>query len=206
MQSPYIDSLLEEATDLSVCAAEISTAKEEFERTGMIRPEAPSFGERCNAFLNWFVLDRPLLQQKTPLEYYLEFNDSNLSPQQRRGYGELAGNIHSVFQLLHQGQKELVLKDLVQGYKYNVLATMQSTFLDVNSVLQTRLINHSGRMYFSNYMILHPSGVESLIKKQVQAKRSQRSNTTELMFNLMLYQSRWEQFEKMDPRRVYQFY
>ncbi len=206
MESPYIAPLLEEVTKLPICAAEVGTAREEFERAGTMRPEAPSFGIRCNAFLNWFVLDRSLFNGQTPIACYLERKSNKLTPEQKTGYQELTENIHSVFQLIRNSSKEILLKDMVEGYKYKVLATDQTAFLDVNSVLQTRLINHRGIMYFSNYMIIHPAEVESLIKKRTQAQRRQSNSSTELMFNLMLCQSRWEQFEKIDPRGVYRLY
>jgi len=185
----------------------LARAKEEFQDfAGPIFESDRNFDARINAFHNWYILDRPLkVNGKTPLAYFLEFNANTLSEEAWKRYEELGNHLHSLFELSKVGPKGSVLIDVLTGKKIALDGTDQTQHLDKGALFNTRLFSHQGQWYFSNYLILHPGGIGKDIMQEAKKRRKAKAPSKPFLYQLMLFQGRWEQYKQMDLHAIYRF-
>jgi hypothetical protein len=207
LESPYFNSLLQQVSADSRYNRELTAAKEEFQAfAGPIFESDRNFDARINAFHNWYILDRPLTTQgKTPLAYFLEFNANTLGTEQWQRFEELSRHVHSLFELGKTGPKGTVLRDVLSGKKIVLDGVQQTQHLDKGALFNTRLFRHQDRWYFSNYLILHPGGVAREIKLAAKRSKKSQAEAKPFLYQLMLFQGRWEQYKQMDLHAIYRF-
>lgn len=207
MESPYFNSLLQHISVERRYNKELTLAKDEFERfAGPIYESDRNFDARINSFHNWYILDRPLKENgMTPLSYYLEFSANSMSTEEWKRYEELLSHTHSLFELRKTGPKQTVLRDLMVGTKITLDGANQTQHLDKGALFNTRLFRHKEQWFFSNYLILHPGGVAREIRQQAQLVRKAGSPVKSFLFQLTLFQGRWEQYKQMDVHSIYRF-
>ncbi len=207
MESPYFNDILQFVAQDERYNRELSVAKAEFERfAGPIFETDRSFDARINSFHNWYILDRPLRgRDKTPLQYFLEYNANTLPDHERRRYEELADNVHSVFEVLKLVGGRTRVRDLVTGRKYDVEGTEHTEFMERGALFNTRLFRHERAYYFSNYVLPHPATVWKDIRGEARKVKKGRQDAKAFLFRLVLYQSRYDQYQQMEPRNIYRF-
>ena len=207
MESPFLNNLLHYVSEDRRYNMELAEAKDEFQQfAGPIFETDRNFDARINSFHNWYILDRPLKAVgKTPLQYFLEFNANTLPAEEFKGYQELQEHVHSLFDLIKIAGDQCVLRDVFTRQKYTVEGAEQAHHLDKHALFNTRLFTHSGRLTFANYIILHPSAVTKTILGQAKKVRKAGGDSEPFLFQLLLFQSRWDQYKQMDIRNIYRF-
>lgn len=207
MESQYFNNLLEFVAQEERYNKELTLAKEEFERfAGPIFVTDRSYDARINSFHNWYILDRPLREQGvTPLQYFVEYNANTLAENELRRYKELDGNLHSLFELVKFGKNKTRVKDLVTGKKYDIDGIEQTQAMDPGLLFNSRIFRHEPAYYFSNYFLLHPSVVSREIRVEAKKTRKRKEDPKQFLFNLVLYQSRYDQYKQMEPWKIYRF-
>ena len=207
MESPYFNAVLQFIAQDECYNREMKLAKEEFEAfAGPIYDSDRTYDARINSFHNWYILDRPLRSHGvTPLNYFIEYNANTLPEQELTDYRELRGNVHSVFALVKLVGTKTRVRDLMSGKKYDIEGTETTQFVDRGALFNTRLFRH-GKSYFpSNYVLLHPPVVAKLIRLEARKVKKAKLDPKELLFTLVLYQGRFDQYKQMDPRSIYRF-
>ncbi len=212
MEHPYIVSLIETVATEERYNCELDVAKGVFEKlAGPIYEDANSYEDRTNSFHNWYVLDRPLLFcKKTPLTYFMEYHSNSLSAVEKQGYESLAHNVHSVFELIKKPKTDADLakvRDLITRKKYAVETFEKLRYLDAGAIFNTRIlpIQKQKTFRFSNYVVVHPANVEEVIVKSARAVRKQNADKRLYLFQLLLFQGRWEQYKQMPLQNIYRF-
>jgi hypothetical protein len=207
LESPYFNAILHFVAQDERYNKEMAVAKEEFERfAGPIFETDRSFDARINSFHNWYILDRPLASRGiTPLRYFLDYNANSLPPHELKGYQELEQNLHSVFELVRSTEDGTRVRDLLSGKRYEVAGEEVTRFIDKGALFSTRLFKHDERYYFSNYVLLHPAQVTRQIKGETKKLRKARGDPKGFLFQLVLFQSRWDQYKQMDVKNIYRF-
>jgi hypothetical protein len=207
VESPYFNSLLHSVAQDERYNSEMSLAKEEFEAVvGPIYETDRTYDARINSFHNWYILDRPLgAKGLTPLNYFIDYNANTLPESELTHYRELRANVHSVFELGKFLPSKTRLRDLVTGKRYDVEGTEHTQFLDKGALFNTRVFRHGAAYYVSNYFLLHPPVVAKLIRAQVKKVRKAKDDPKALLFRLVLFQGRFDQYKQMEPRNIYRF-
>ncbi|MDH4247458.1 MAG: hypothetical protein OEW39_06555 [Deltaproteobacteria bacterium] len=207
MESPFFKNILSFVAQNARYNKEMGVAKEEFERfAGPIFETDRSYDARINSFHNWYILDRPLRDVgSTPLVYFLEFNANSLPEHELAGYRELEHNLHSVFELVRLSNSQTRIRDLLTGRKFDVEGMEGTEFMDKGTLFNTRIFNHTGKFYFSNYFLTHPNGANKEIHKQARRVRKALVELKGFLFQLVLFQSRWDQYKQMELKNIYRF-
>ena len=207
MKSIYFEKLLSNLAENPDYNHEMPQAKEEFERfAGPIYESDRYYDSRINSFHNWYLLDRPLKSRGvTPLISYLEQNETQLDEADRKGFQELEHNLHSVFELLRSQGGRTRVRDLLTGKKFDVDGQGETEFMDKNTLFNSRIFTHEGKFFFSNYFLLHPGGVYKLIVSKAKKVRKAKTDTKGFLFQLVLFQSRWDQYKQMELHNIYRF-
>jgi len=210
LESPYINTLLAFVAEDDRYNRELVQAKEEFQVfAGAILESDRSYDARINSFHNWYVLDRPLKKQGvTPLEYFLTYNANSLTPEDYDRYRELADNIHSIFEIQKFRKDSIRVRDLLSKKKYDIMGVENTGHLEPGTLFNSRIFTHSGRNYFSNYLLLHPAQVAKEVRGQARkARKAQKKDqdSKPFLFQLVLFQSRYDQYTRMAPENIYRF-
>ena len=207
MSSPYFLQLFSEILEKPRFNSEVTSAKEEFQKiAGQIMESDRSYNARINAFHNWYILDRPLHSvNQTPHRYYIEYNRNTLEETAVKGLGELADNIHAVFQLLKLKKDVFMVRDLASGKKYAVQDAVQVATMEHGEVFNSRLFVHDGKYFLTNYVIVHPPEVAKIIRAEAKRVRKKKEDSKSFLFRLLFFHSRWEQYSQWDVRNIYRF-
>lgn len=207
MNGQHFEGLLNAILEEDRFRVELIAAKEGFEQVaGQIMESDESYDARVNAFHNWYLLDRPLTQNgKTPLQYYVEFHANSLSAENKANYQEMAGNLHSVFEMLKFSNGRAWIRDLINRKKHLVEDGGQLEYVERGELFNTRLFQHEGRDIISNYLILHPHPVQKMIRAEAKKVRKAKGDPKPFLFRLLFFHSRWEQFTQMDVDKIYRF-
>ena len=207
MESPFFKNLMAFVAQNERYNKEMGLAKEEFEKfAGPIYESDRSYDARINSFHNWYILDRPLRGVgPTPLVYFLEFNANSLPQHELEGYRELEHNLHSVFELVKTTNNQTRIRDLLTQKKYDVEGFEGTEFMDKGTLFNTRLFNHSGKFYFTNHFLTHPNGANKVIHQQAKRVRKALVELKSFLFQLVLFQSRWDQYKQMELKNIYRF-
>src|SRR5689334_16235101 len=102
---------------------ELRRAKGEFvERTGELFESDTSFERRLAAFLEWYVLDRPVsfADGMTPAKLYIDSVSERLSPEELNRLRGLTQTILSLFEFKRAKGEHLFVVDLLANRKYQV--------------------------------------------------------------------------------------
>jgi hypothetical protein len=207
VESRFLNTLLHYISEHERFNAEMAEARKEFEQmAGGIMENVRDYLARINSFHNWYILDRPLRSLGiTPLAYFLEFNANSFSQEELNGYRELGQNLHSVFELSKRTRTQTWLRDLVTGKKYGVEGSEETNHIDPGAIFNSRLFEHSGKWYFSNYLVPHPANVAKEIRKAAKRVRKAKADPKAFLFRLVFFQSRWNQYRQFDSRNIYRF-
>lgn len=207
MESPYFNNVLHFIAQDERYNSEMSLAKEEFEAiVGPIYETDRTYDARINSFHNWYILDRPLQSHGvTPLNYFIDYNANTLAENELTHYRELRGNLHSVFEVVKFLPGKTRLRDVVARRKYDVEGTEHTQFLDPGSLFNSRIFRHDKSYYTSNYFLLHPLVVGKQIRAEARKVKKAKQDPKDLLFRLVLFQGRFDQYKQMDPRNIYRF-
>jgi len=207
LESPYFNNLLDFVSQDERYNREMHKAKMEFEGfAGPIYETDRSYDARINSFHNWYILDRPLESKRiTPLQYYLEYNANSLPEDDLRHYSELVDNLHALFEVARHGREGIRVRDLLTGKKYDIGGAEQAQSLDKGVLFNSRIFRHEGACYFSNYFLLHPGAVAKEIRDRAKGLRKGHGDPKAFLFQLVLFQSRYDQYRQMEPRKIYRF-
>ena len=207
VESPFFKNLISFVAQNKRYNKEMAIAKEEFERfAGPIYESDRSYDARINSFHNWYILDRPLKEEGvTPLVYFLEFNANSLPQHELAGYRELEHNLHSVFELLKISGGCSRVRDLLTGRKLDVEGVDGTEFMDKGTLFNTRIFSHGDTLYFSNYVLPHPVGAQKVVHQQAKRVRKAKADLKSFLFQLVLFQSRWDQYKQMELKHIYKF-
>jgi hypothetical protein len=207
LESPYFNNVLHYVAQDERYNSEMSLAKEEFEAVvGPIYETDRTYDARINSFHNWYILDRPLHGRGvTPLDYFIDYNANSIAEAELARYRELRDNLHSVFEVVKFLPAKTRLRDAVTGRKYDIEGTEHTQFLDRGALFNTRIFRHEQAWYTSNYFLLHPPVVGRLIRGEARKVKKAKEDPKELLFRLVLFQGRFDQYKQMDPRNIYRF-
>ncbi|MCZ6554041.1 MAG: hypothetical protein O7A67_09615 [SAR324 cluster bacterium] len=207
MESRFFNNLLHYISQDERFNREMTAAKKEFEQiAGPIHDADREYLARINSFHNWYILDRPLTAHGlTPLEYFLQYNANSLSPEELTGYRDLCTNIHSVFELAKRTKTHTWVRDLISRRKFIVEGGEDTDHIDPGALFNSRLFFHGGKTYFTNYVVPHPEIVAKDIKRAAKRCRKAKRDPKGLLFQLVLFHSRWDQYRQFDAKNIYRF-
>ena len=129
------ESLLEYAGDAELKES-LALAREEFiERTGPLFESDPSFEHRLTIFLEWFILDRPLVSEtrQRPVDRFIESNLSKQTAESLTALEELASSRVELLEFRRWKDGLARFKDVITKKRW--VLTMPEIRLDLKPVM-----------------------------------------------------------------------
>ncbi len=185
---------------------EVKRAKQEFfERAGKVAEGSDKFEGQMNAFLDWFLYDRPLDKSEIcPVKMFVFERLNEVDEKDRPIFEELTKSIHSLFELLKVKNNDVYVKDLFAREKYIVEDSEINAGFTKGDIFEGRLIKIRDKMVFGSSFVFHPTDCRTYINKEIKKVRAldQRQHI-KLMHKLAMMRIKSEQYSHIDVKHIY---
>lgn len=143
-----------------------------FAAYGEPHEEDRSFEARQNGALDHYLYDyRPAEGARTTLEEFLAAESASLEADARRGYEDLAQNVHALFEVRRLGDGKIRLRDVFTGKDHDVTERRQTVGLEKGDLLEARLLPYLGTLLFSGAFLYHPREARRAILGEVKRRK-----------------------------------
>lgn len=169
---------------------EIVLARREYAaRRGQIFEDEDLFARYVSAFLEWYVIERPLAGGPAPVNRELVRCDSDADRALLRA---LAWSHRSLFEVERVDQSGAYLTDLIGGGRWRVIGGGEGTTgLTPAEVLEARLLPWAGEVILGPVALFHPpqahAAVHALLERRRQEGRLASAVVCELAGMLVLF-------------------
>lgn len=177
-----------------------------FSRAGEVFDEDRSFEPRMQAFLDWFVFDRPRDGTDDPPARHFAA-DPSLSPGEAYAFRLLSRTIHSLFALDSESRDTLAVVDLLTDARYEVAKPGQLVGLRTGDLFEARLVPFEARLHFSGAFLVRPASIRRELAREVE--RQHRGNewlgSQEVVWTVARMASRAEHYRNVPAATIYDF-
>ena len=180
-----------------------------FERFGEPHEEDRSYESRMNALLDFYLYDFRSDGVDTTLEAFLRAG-SGLTTDDLARFRELAGNIHSLFEVRRLKPGEVRLRDVLTGQDHDVVERRAMVGVAKGDLLEARLVPVSGRLHFSGAFLYHPPEARKAILAEAkrlrkEAGRRGRPDALALLARLSRMAFKLERYRNVRVESIYDF-
>lgn len=181
-------------------------AREEFHRlTGKFEDSDPWYELRMAMFLDWYLLDRPGPDTKTPTERYLTRHWETLSPEERHQIEHMTVTLRSVFRLLDLKGDQLKLEDLARGGHWSVLCTMPTVGFNRGDILEARIVFFNGKPTIGRGTVLHLREAHGEIESIIARAKQERMSPRDLPDHLDKMRLKLDRYSNVRIQHVYRY-
>lgn len=193
--------------DHSLLSKDLVRARDDFfQMTGKLNQSDPSFNNRMNAFLLWFIFDfRSSLDLKTPFELYCEAVRSLQPEVNQDSVCAYKNHTHSLFEFKKMQKEDAIVRDLFSGEKLRIVDPDFLIGSPSGTIFETRVFNLDGQYRFSNYFIQHPAEMKKPIKKRCKQIRKCGETVKPFIAMLHSYHTKWERYRNINIKSIYHF-
>ena len=184
---------------------EAMRAREEyFDRTGKVfDDDAELFEGRMAAFLEWYVLDRPMAGTGlTPAACAIE-EGAAVPADERRALAALATSHHSLFELFATHDQLLDVEDLIGGGRFTVQERRKPLGMTVGDLFEARLVWDGETVVFGRTFLFHPPDAREVVLEWVQKSVAGGVGRGEILFHLARQHIRWHRHGHVGAAKVY---
>jgi hypothetical protein len=184
---------------------EAMRAREEFfDRAGKVfDDDAELFEGRMAAFLEWYVLERPLAGiGLTPIACAIE-EGAALPADERRTLAALAASHRSVFELFETTGEVLDVEDLIGGARFAVRERRKPLGMSAGDLFEARLVWDGDTVVFGRTFLFHPPDAREVVLEWVQRAVTGGVARDEILFHLARQHMRWHRQGHIGAAKVY---
>jgi hypothetical protein len=186
--------------------AEVTSAREEyFVRSGKVFDDDAEVHEaRTISFLEWYVVERPLVSGLPPVIVALEDARARpTSPERLQALASLAGSHRSLFDIAHVDGNVIELEDVLGGARFRVVERRSTIGFEVGSLVETRVVWDGEQPVFAKTFLFHPRDARSEVLDYVDGALAAGTDRDEIMFHLAQLYLRWHRHGHSNAARIY---
>ncbi len=186
--------------------ADVAAAREEyFTRSGKVfEDDADVHESRTVAFLEWYVIERPLESGLPPVIAALEDARTQPTPMERlQALASLAGSHRSLFDIAHVDGNVIELEDILGGARFRVVERRSTIGFEVGAVVEARVVWDGEQPVFTKTFLFHPRDARSEVLDYVDGALSAGTDRDEIMFHLARLYLRWHRHGHSNAARIY---
>ena len=188
-------------------APEIASAREEyFTKSGRVFEDDAEVHElRTLAFLEWYVIERPILGGVSPVLRALRRTLSGkvIDPSRLDALARLAASHRSLFDIADVDDESIELEDILAGGRFKVVERRSTIGFEVGSIVEARLAWDGSRVVFTKTFLFHPKDARAPILDLVDESLSHGQTHNEVMFQLAQLYLRWHRHGHVNAARIY---
>jgi hypothetical protein len=188
----------------------ITAARQEYDaRRGRVFQDEELWETWTQAFLEWYVLERPLAEGPAevhgrPAVARVLLDARRQGDAQREAAARAWMVSHrSLFEVRALGAGRVELQDLIGGAQFSVCEPRAILGVSVGDVAEMRLVGFAGEVLFGRTFCYHPSGTRDAIAahvRQMRAQGSTRHDIIDLCASLLI---RCQRYRHVPPARIY---
>jgi hypothetical protein len=187
--------------------AEIAAAREEyFTRSGKVfEDDAEVHEARTVAFLEWYVIERPLKGGQPPVIHALEKARASSSAKAERlnDLARLATSHRSLFDIAHVDGYTIELEDVLGGARFRVVERRSTVGFEVGALVEARVVWEGAQAVFAKTFLFHPRDARSQVLDLVDDALAAGKDRDEIMFHLAQLYLRWHRHGHTNAARIY---
>jgi hypothetical protein len=185
---------------------EIAAAREEyFTRSGKVfEDDAEVYEARTLAFLEWYVIERPLASGRTPVLTTMEASDlTQTSPERSAALAAIATSHRSLFDIAHVDAKGVELEDILGGGRFRVIERRSTIGFEVGAIVEARLVWDGEQTVFTKTFLFHPRDARTEVLDMVDHALAAGTANDEIMFRMAQLCLRWHRHGHSNAVRIY---
>ncbi|MBN2574061.1 MAG: hypothetical protein JXP73_05800 [Deltaproteobacteria bacterium] len=204
-----IHALLDELAAVYAGAAyqrEIAAAREEyFTRSGKVfEDDAEVYEARTLSFLEWYVIERPLVSGQTPiLDALGKMEEESQSTRRSEALAGLASSHRSVFDIAGVDGNVIELEDVLGGARFCVVERRGTVGFEVGALVEARVVWDGEQPVFGKTFLFHPRDARTEILDFVDEAVAGDEHRDEIMFHLARLYLRWHRHGHSNAARIY---
>ena len=186
--------------------ADITSAREEyFTRSGKVfEDDAEVHEARTVAFLEWYVIERPLASGLPPVIAVLDDARTRSTAMERlQALASLAGSHRSLFDIAHVDGNVIELEDVLGGARFRVVERRSTIGFEVGALVEARVVWDGEQPVFTKTFLFHPRDARSEVLDYVDGALSAGTDRDEIMFHLAQLYLRWHRHGYSNAARIY---
>jgi hypothetical protein len=190
--------------------AEITAARDEyFTHSGKVfEDDAEVHEARTVSFLEWYVIERPLVSGVPPVIAALEDAQARPSPaagsiDRLQALASLAGSHRSLFDIAHVDGNAIELEDVLGGARFRVVERRSTIGFEVGALVETRVVWDGEQPVFAKTFLFHPRDARSEVLDFVDGALAAGTDRNEIMFHLAQLYLRWHRHGHTNAARIY---
>ena len=201
---PLLDRLAERYSEREHKLEAMRAREEYFDRAGKVfDDDAELFEGRMAAFLEWYVLERPLAGiGLTPVACAIE-EGGGLPADERRALAALATSHHSVFELHETAGDTLDIEDLIGGARFAVRERRRPLGMAAGDLFEARLVWDGETIIFGRTFLVHPPDARDVVLDWIERAVSSGVAREEILFHLSRQHILWHRQGHVGAAKVY---
>lgn len=178
---------------------EAARAREQYQaRTGRVFEDDELYEARTAAFLEWYVVERPLDRQAVPP--VVVAHREQATPETFA----LATSHRSLFAVEELAEGAVLLTDLLGGGLFEVAERRRLHGVSIEDVVECRLHSWQGQVVFGQTFCYHPAGARAPLLGHARRIRGEGGTRTDVVDYAASLRVRAERYKHVAPLRVYE--
>ena len=185
---------------------QIAAAREEyFARAGKVfEDDAEVYEARLVAFLEWYVIERPLPEGQPPVLIALAHTPADAANAERRmALARMATSHRSLFDIADVKGNRLELEDILGGARFSVVERRSTIGFEVGAIVEARVVWDGADPLFAKTFLCHPRDARTEILNLVDDSLMAGANRDDIMGKLSQLYLRWHRHGHLNAGRIY---
>jgi len=185
---------------------QIAAAREEyFARAGKVfEDDAEVYEARMVAFLEWYVVERPLPEGRPPVLVALERTPADAANADRRmALARIATSHRSLFDIAEVKGNRVELEDVLGGARFSVIERRSTIGFEVGAILEARVVWDGSDPLFAKTFLFHPRDARTEVLNLVDDSLMAGAGRDEIMGKLSQLYLRWHRHGHLNAGRIY---
>lgn len=186
--------------------ADVLAARDEWSRlTGLVHSDHELYGERSDAFVEWYALERCGPGGVAPVDRLLR-EPGAVADVDRPALVALSRSYRSLFQVhrLHAGG--VTIDDLLGGGRFEVDERRRLPGVVVGDLFEARILpdpDEPVRLLFSRTFLFHPREAQKAVRAHADRARRQGEPRAAVLFRLQRLRLRCTAYKHVPAARIY---
>ena len=185
---------------------QIAAAREEyFVRAGKVfEDDVEVYEARMVAFLEWYVVERPLPEGRPPVLVALERTPADAANADRRlALARIATSHRSLFDIAEVKGSRVELEDILGGARFSVVERRSTIGFEVGAILEARVVWDGSDPLFAKTFLFHPRDARTEVLNLVDDSLMAGAGRDEIMGKLSQLYLRWHRHGHLNAGRIY---
>jgi hypothetical protein len=182
-----------------------SAARREYEeRRGKVHQDDELWEAWCDAFVEWYVIERTADGSALPLAAHTYRELADATDPRAAVVGALLTSQRSLYEVRAVRKGEVELVDLLGGAEFHVAEPRAMAGVEVGDVAELRLVGVAREVVFGRTFIYHPKAARAAIVERARALLANGASRRDVIDRVAQLRIQVTRYRHMAPARVYE--